>query len=167
MVVWGGLVALFRSAHEEHPSMLTRRGYHWENGYWAVAAALGWLAVFSGAYIVYPWYRANPPAGTTDLTTFSKAKLLADPHTVYWHTIGMEWKEHVAFFAPIAITLVAYLVWRYCGELRRFPAVRRAATVFATVAVFATLVAGFFGAMLDKAAPLQGGHTVTFFRSAK
>lgn len=167
MVVWGGLVALWRSAHEEHPSLLTKRGYRWEHAYWFSAATLGWLAVFSGAYIVYPWYRATPPAGTTDLTTFSKAKLLSNPSTVYWHTIGMEWKEHVAFFAPIAITLVAYLVWRYRGELRQFPSVRRAATAFAAVAVFTTLVAGFFGAMLDKAAPLQGGNTVKFFRSAK
>lgn len=30
--------------------------------------ALAWLAVFSGAYIVYPWYRAVPPAGVTDLS---------------------------------------------------------------------------------------------------
>ncbi|MBS1816147.1 MAG: hypothetical protein JSS87_14850 [Acidobacteria bacterium] len=167
MVAWGGLMALVRSSYEEVPSRLTPGGYRWEHGYWTTAAALGWAAVLSGAYMVYPWYRATPPAGTTDLTTFAKAKLLSDPRTVYWHTIGMEWKEHVAFFAPIAITLVAYLVWRYRGDLRHFPQVRRAATVFATVALFATLVAGFFGAMLDKAAPMQGGRNITFFRSAK
>lgn len=167
MAAWGGLVALFRSAHEEQPSQLTPRGYRWEHGYWVITAVLGWAAVFSGAYLVYPWYRAMPPVGTTDFTTFSKAKLVADPNTIYWHTVGMEWKEHVAFFAPIAITLVAYLVWRYRGDMRHFPLVRRAATVFATMALFATLVAGFFGAMLDKSAPLQGGRNIVFIRSAK
>ncbi|KAE9847186.1 hypothetical protein GP670_23680, partial [Escherichia coli] len=34
--------------------------------YLAGMVALAWLTVFSGAYIVYPWYRALPPAGTTD-----------------------------------------------------------------------------------------------------
>lgn len=29
-----------------------------------------WLAVLSGAYIIYPWYRAVPPTGTHELTMF-------------------------------------------------------------------------------------------------
>ena len=31
---------------------------------WVLAASV-WAAVFTGAYIVYPWYRATPPSGTT------------------------------------------------------------------------------------------------------
>src|ERR1022692_2524502 len=30
---------------------------------WAMAA-LVWLTVILGTYVVYPWYRAKPPAGT-------------------------------------------------------------------------------------------------------
>ena len=35
-----------------------------------VMAVLAWLAVLTGAYIIYPWYRAVPPAGTADLAGF-------------------------------------------------------------------------------------------------
>src|SRR5258708_24933213 len=34
--------------------------------YLGVMVILAWLAVLSGAYIVYPWYRAVPPAGPGD-----------------------------------------------------------------------------------------------------
>ena len=29
----------------------------------ALMAAVAWLTVFTGTYIVYPWYRAKPPEG--------------------------------------------------------------------------------------------------------
>ena len=79
----------------------------------------------------------------------------------------------VVLLTAAVVVVFALLFAAAAGTLARldgatYPAaVMRAATTFATVALFATLVAGFFGAMLDKAAPLQGGHTVTFFRSAK
>ena len=33
----------------------------------AVMAIVAWLTVITGTWIVYPWYRARPPEGTTDL----------------------------------------------------------------------------------------------------
>src|ERR1044071_5697119 len=45
---------------------------------WGLAISV-WAAVFTGAWIVYPWYRATPPAGTTDaaaLAHFPKFLLL-------------------------------------------------------------------------------------------
>ena len=42
-------------------------------------AALAWLTVLSGAYIIYPWYRAAPPQGTTDLTGYPRSLLLWKP----------------------------------------------------------------------------------------
>src|SRR5450432_400235 len=48
-------------------------------------SALAWLAVLSGTYIVYPWYRAAPPRGTTDLAPYPRNLLLSDPMTAGWH----------------------------------------------------------------------------------
>lgn len=38
---------------------------------WGLALSL-WAAVFTGAWVVYPWYRAAPPEGTTDLSSFPR-----------------------------------------------------------------------------------------------
>ena len=42
-------------------------------------AGLSWLSVLSGTYLVYPWYRAKPPAGTTDLSGYPQKLLLSNP----------------------------------------------------------------------------------------
>src|SRR3970040_116866 len=39
--------------------------------------------------------------------------LLSKPTTAAWHTFGMEWKEHVGWFAPILATAVAFVVAYY------------------------------------------------------
>jgi hypothetical protein len=36
-------------------------------GLWVMTVTV-WATVFTGTYIVYPWYRAAPPTGTTDLS---------------------------------------------------------------------------------------------------
>jgi hypothetical protein len=121
---------------------------------------LGWGAVFSGAYLVYPWYRAHPPAGTVDLGEFAQRKLMSSPVTAGWHNFGMEWKEHVAWFAPIAMTMVAFVMIRYGNDLSRHRQVRKAVFGFAAAAFLAAGIAGMFGAMLNKNAPVQGGTTI-------
>ncbi len=122
-------------------------------GTW-VMAAVAWLTVFTGTYIVYPWYRAKPPAGA-DLALYPRALLLSDPSTAGWHRFGMEWKEHIAWLSPILATAVAYVVTRYGPELVHHPRLRRVlmalfATAFATAAV-----AGLFGAFITKVAPVR------------
>src|ERR1700744_5737941 len=72
-----------------------------------------WLAVLTGTYIVYPWYRATPPPGVADLSGYPQKFLMAHATTIGWHSIGMEWKEHVAWLAPILITMAAVVVARY------------------------------------------------------
>ena len=128
--------------------------------YLAGMVALAWLTVFSGAYIVYPWYRALPPAGTTDLSAFPQRLLLSSPTTSGWHDLGMEWKEHVAWIAPIAMTMVAYVYWKYASQLNRHMDLRRAVLAFTVAAFIATGVAGAFGAFLNKYAPVRGGATI-------
>ena len=128
--------------------------------YLTVMAALAWLTVLSGTYIVYPWYRATPPAGAAHLTAFPRSLLLSSPTTKQWHLIGMEWKEHVAWLAPISITMAAFIAIKYARDLKHSPALRTALYGFVATSLFAAGVAGFFGAMLDKNAPVDGGQTI-------
>lgn len=128
--------------------------------YLGAMAALAWLAVLTGTYIVYPWYRAVPPPGTTSLADFPQRLLLSDPSMAAWHSLGMEWKEHVAWLVPVSITMAAAVSIRYGGSLRNHPALRRSVFCFVAVSFLAAGIAGFFGAMLNKNAPVRGGDTV-------
>jgi hypothetical protein len=119
-----------------------------------VMAIVAWVAVIVGTWVVYPWYRAVPPAGTTDLTSFPKSLLIASPTTADWHNFAMEWKEHVAWFAPFLATAVAFAVAYYGVQLVRRGDIRRAAMVFFVLAFAAAGVAGLFGALITKAAPV-------------
>lgn len=127
---------------------------------------LAWAAVLSGAYIIYPWYRAVAPHGA-DLADYPKFLLTSNPRTSAWHSLGMEWKEHVAWLAPIAMTMVTYVYLRYGSSLTRRPAIRRAALVFIIAAFVATGVAGGFGAFLNKYAPVRGGAVIHLVNGEK
>jgi hypothetical protein len=134
-------------------------------GYYLVGMALlAWVAVIVGAYVIYPWYRAVPPVGTVDLAGYPKHLLTASASTSGWHDIGMEWKEHFAWFAPIALTAVAYIFIRYGKRLAEFRGLRNATTALLILAFIATGVAGFFGAMLNKFAPVRGGTEITIMK---
>jgi hypothetical protein len=122
-------------------------------GTW-VMAVVAWLTVITGSYIVYPWYRAKAPTGA-DLTMFPRNFLLSKPTTAGWHNFGMEWKEHVAWLAPILATAVAYMVTKYGARLAQDDEARRAVIVLFSVAFFTAAVAGLFGAFINKAAPLH------------
>ena len=122
-------------------------------GTWTMAV-VAWLTVFTGTYIVYPWYRAKPPEGA-DLTMFPRSLLLAKPTTAEWHNFGMEWKEHVAWLAPILATAVAYLVSYYGPRLAKEDKIRKALIVIFTLAFLTAGVAGLFGALINKAAPIH------------
>jgi len=128
--------------------------------YLITMVALAWAAVLTGAYVIYPWYRATPPPGTADLSMFPQRLLMSSPTTIGWHSAGMEWKEHVAWLAPISITMVAFVFIRYGHDLRNHRQLRAAVLGFALVSFFAAGVAGFFGAMINKYAPVQGGSTI-------
>lgn len=162
MAVFGVIVELFRSKYVKQPSELTARGNSLKRFYLFATVALGWIAVLLGAYIVYPWYRAIPPAGVASLAGYPQRLLLARPGTSGWHRDGMEWKEHVGWFAPIAITMVAYVMAKQRQVMKSFPQIRTAVLVFALVALVSGGIAGFFGAMIDNHAPVKGGSTIHF-----
>ncbi len=62
---------------------------------------------------------------------------------------GMEWKEHIAWIAPILATAVAFIVWRYEGKLRNV-LIAVFMLAFSTAAV-----AGLLGAFITKAAAVH------------
>ncbi len=156
----GAAVGLYAISASQGRWVPTAAQHKWLTRYIAVMATLAWLAVLLGAYMVYPWYRALPPAGLTDLSGFPQRLLLSSASTRGWHDVGMEWKEHIAWFAPISLTAAAYMVGRYGMHLHALPSVRRALLWLIVLAFAAAGVAGFFGAMLNKYAPVRGGADI-------
>jgi phosphoglycerol transferase MdoB-like AlkP superfamily enzyme len=163
----GALIGLYRICTPDRSSPLTG----WEQKlfriYLIAMAVLAWGTVLSGAYIVYPWYRAHPPEGITDYSEYPQRLLLSNPTTEGWHSVGMEWKEHVAWFAPIIITMVAYIFIKYGSDLSKHRQVRKTAFAFAVAAFIAATIAGAFGALLNKNAPIRGGAVITIMEGTK
>ncbi len=149
----GGLAGLYSL----RPEYLTATGLRERLGRlkWGttVMAAVAWLTVISGTYLVYPWYRAKAPEGA-DLTLFPRSMLKADPDLSLWHTFGMEWKEHIAWVAPILATVVAFVVWKYGPTIAENNQLRRALIVLFVLAFAAAGIAGLFGALITKIAPV-------------
>jgi hypothetical protein len=156
----GALVGLYEFTTSSAPPESTLGHQRLLKAYLIAMAVLAWASVLMGAYVIYPWYRATPPPGTVDLAMFPQHLLMSDPITIGWHSLGMEWKEHAAWFAPISITMVAFVFIRYGGDLRNHTQLRTAALAFILASFVAAGIAGFFGAMIDKHAPVEGGGTI-------
>jgi hypothetical protein len=156
----GALIELYRRYSPAADARVTARDEAFLRIYLSVMAALAWLAVLSGTYIIYPWYRAALPPGVTNLAAFPQRLLMSSPSTIAWHSLGMEWKEHVAWLVPISITMAAAVLIKYGRHLKSYPQLRNAVLCFVLISFLAAGIAGFFGAMLDKYAPVQGGSTI-------
>jgi len=150
----GGLSLLFNLKVELLTTGGARRHLGWLKVATLVMALLAWLAVLSGTYVSYPWYRAAPPEGVTDLRSYPRSYLKADPDLAFWHTFGMEWKEHIAWFSPLLSTAVAFVVWRYGENLAHESRLRQALIVLFILAFGTAGIAGLLGAWVTKAAPV-------------
>lgn len=137
----GGLAGLW-SLRPEWVTVagLQERSHRLSAGTW-IMAIVAWLTVITGTYIVYPWYRAWYG--------------LENSNMIGWHTFGMEWKQHVAWLAPMLATPVAYVVARYGTALAYEDKIRRALIVLFSIAFLAAAVAGLFGAFLTKVFPIR------------
>ena len=144
----GGLAEL----HALRPSVETPRGIRQSARRIGVGvtsmAVLAWLTVLTGSYVVYPWYRDAA-------ATSPKSILLADPNTAQWHDFAMEWKEHIAWMSPILATVVAFIVIYYGASLAQNNRLRRIAMTAFIVAFALAGIAGLFGALITKAAPVH------------
>jgi hypothetical protein len=160
----GALIELYRFTAGPAPAPTTPGQQRFLSIYLIAMVALAWAAVLTGAYVVYPWYRVAPPPGTLDLSNFPQRLLMAKHSTIAWHSLGMEWKEHVAWFAPISITMAAAVFLRYGRDLSHHKQLRAAVLGFVAASFLAAAIAGFFGAVIDKYAPVQGGDTIQLVR---
>lgn len=144
----GGLVGL----HSLRPALITPTGAlegarRLKAGVVGMAA-VAWLTVITGTWIVFPWYRDKAP-------TSAKSLLLADPATRGWHEFAMEWKEHVAWLSPILATAVAFIVLYYGTNLIHHQRVRKAAMALFVLAFAFAGIAGGFGALITKVAAVR------------
>jgi hypothetical protein len=163
----GALVELYRISAPGAPAAMSPTAQNLLGFYLVAMVILAWLTVISGTYQVYPWYRAVPPAGVTDLSAFPRRLLLSSGKTSEWHNIGMEWKEHAGWLAPIAITMVAYVTMKYKRAIIDHHNMRVAVLAFAVAAFVATGIAGAFGAFLNKYAPIKGGQVIILMGDGK
>jgi hypothetical protein len=121
----------------------------------AFSAVMLWLTVIIGTYIIFPPYRATPPPGTSDLSQFPRALVLANPSTAWLHAFAMEIKEHMPWIASMLTTAVAFIAVRYPGTLFRDQSLRK--MVLTMLATAFVLVAGvsLLGVFVNKVAPLD------------
>jgi len=157
----GGLAGLYSlSPKLVTPEGITERVRRLRYGI-LVMAALVWLTVIVGTYVVYPWYRSAPPTGmdtktqSEALRAFPRYWLLANEETAEYHNFGMEWKEHVAWIAPLLATVVAFAVLRYGKQLSENRAARYMVMTLFFLSFAIAGIAGVLGALITKAAPLS------------
>jgi hypothetical protein len=156
----GGLAGLYSLRLQlVTPEGITERIRRLRGGM-VVMAVLVWLTVIVGTYVVYPWYRAKPPqtvdtkVQSEQLRAFPRYWLLADEKTAEWHDFGMEWKEHVAWIAPLLATVAAFAVVRYGKELAQNRRARNMIIALFFLSFAIAGIAGVLGALITKAAPL-------------
>ena len=142
----GGIAGLYSL----RPQLLTAEGVvervrRLKVGTWTMAG-VAWLTVITGSWIVYPWYRHEPDG--------AKFTLLGNPATANWHEFAMEWKEHIAWIAPLLATAVAFSVAYYGKDLVKHQGIRKGLMVGFTAAFLIAGVAGLMGALITKAAPV-------------
>jgi len=160
----GAIVELWRRYSPAAQTPIATRDETFLRIYLTVMTLLAWVAVLSGAYIVYPWYRAAAPPGTVNLAAYPQQLLMSSPSTIAWHSIGMEWKEHVAWLAPISITMASAVFIKYGRGIKNHPQLRNTVLCFILVSLLAAGIAGFFGAEIDDHAPIRGGSTIHLVR---
>jgi hypothetical protein len=135
-------------------------------GFWTMAVA-AWLTVITGTWIVYPWYREKlvaadgsgcegaqiPIPGKCSPKDFLTSNVSGD--TTDWHEFGMEWKEHIAWLAPIFATTAAFIVAYYGLKLAKQGRIRRLTITLFVIAFGTAAVAGILGALITKVAPVK------------
>jgi hypothetical protein len=120
-----------------------------------LTAAVLWLTVLLGTYIVFPPYRMTPPAGLTDLSQFPRALVLANPNTAWLHTFAMESKEHMPWIAAMLTTAVAFVSVRDPSRLVGEASARNMAIGLLAISFALVAFVALMGVFVNKVAPLQ------------
>jgi hypothetical protein len=120
-----------------------------------LSAVMLWLAVIVGTYVIFPPYRATPPPGTTDLSQFPRALVLANPSTAWLHAFGMEIKEHMPWIATMLTTAVAFIAVRYRHTALASLSMRQIASVLLAISFAVVTFVSLLGVFVNKVAPLD------------
>ena len=118
------------------------------------AAALLWLSVVSGTYVIVPMYRVTPPEGVTALVDYPRSLLLSKPDTRWLHAFGMEIKEHVPWIAAMLATAAAFVASRHPPLIATNGSVRRATGALLVIALILTASVALLGVFINKVAPV-------------
>jgi hypothetical protein len=118
-------------------------------------AVMLWLTVLVGTYVIFPPYRATPPAGMLDLSQFPRSLLLAKPDTAWLHGFAMESKEHVPWIAAMLATAIAFVSVRYRSKMLGDVRLRTMTATLLAVCFALVAFAALFGVFVNKVAPLQ------------
>ena len=121
----------------------------------AFTAVMLWLTVIIGTYIIFPPYRLTPPAGTTDLSEFPRALILASPNTAWLHAFAMETKEHMPWIASMLTTAVAFIAVRYRRTALTDAALRRMTFTLLAASFAVVAFVSLLGVFVNKVAPLD------------
>ena len=121
----------------------------------ALSAAMLWLTVIVGTYIVFPPYRVTPPVGVTDLGEFPRALLLASPSTAWLHTFAMESKEHMPWIASMLTTAVAFVAVRYRSRVLQNASLRSLSMALLAISFALVAFVSLMGVFVNKVAPLD------------
>jgi hypothetical protein len=153
-----GLAAALFYLYAERPAPLSddsEVGSRAFAGLTVFTAAMLWLTLIVGTYIIFPPYRATPPPGTTDLSGFPRSLVLASPNTAWLHAFAMEAKEHMPWIASMLTTAVAFTAVRYRRTALTNRPIRNMS--FALLALSFAVVAfvSLLGVFVNKVAPLN------------
>ena len=120
-----------------------------------LSAVLLWLTLIVGTYVVFPPYRAVPPAGAADLSEFPRALVLASPGTAWLHSFAMESKEHMPWIASMLTTAVAFVTIRYRSTVLQNPSLRGLSMALLAIAFALVAFVSLMGMFVNKVAPLD------------
>lgn len=149
------LFHLYAARASDGPHVAAPNGSRALAGLTVLTAVVLWSTVLVGTYIVFPPYRATPPAGVTDLAQYPRSLIQASPDTAWLHSFAMESKEHLPWIAAMLATAVAFVSVRYRSRVLRDAPLRNMAAVLLAVCFTMVAFVSLLGVFVNKVAPLQ------------
>ena len=113
-----------------------------------VAAIAAWIAVITGTWGIYPWFRADTASSATSV-------LLARPSLAPWAGWIVLSKAWIAWASTALVTAAAIYGYRARARLAAEPRLRRHLKVLLAGALLCAAYAGAVGALLAKLAPVR------------
>jgi hypothetical protein len=121
----------------------------------ATIAVLLWMTVIGGTYVVFPFYRATPPEGLTELARYPRALVMSDPGTRWLQTFAMEIKDHMPWIAAMLATAAAYVGVRYRSRLSVDATLRGIVTALSAIGFALVALVALLGVFVNKVAPVE------------